>query len=168
MTEADILQLFNNSWVGVTVRDVKWLFGAFETLHFIGLSTLLGAMILVDMRLLGVWKRIPVRYVLPFTYVAIFGFSINVISGLAFFCSNPYSYWSNPAFKLKMFLIVLAGLNVLWFELAERKKVIALPEGVNTAIDTKINAALSLTLWVLIIIFGRLLPTFEGATSLFS
>ena len=168
MTEADILQLFNNSWLGITVREVRWLFGAGETLHFIGLSMLIGAMIVVDLRLLGVWKRIPISAVLPFTKIAIAGFAINVISGLAFFCSNPFNYWSNPAFKLKMFLIVLAGLNVLWFELAERKKVVGLAVGGDTAMDTKINAGLSLTLWILIIIFGRLLPTFEGATSLFS
>jgi hypothetical protein len=57
-----------------------------------------------------------------------------------------------------MLLILLAGLNLVYFEVFERRKVLALGDGVATGLDTKIVAGLSLTLWTLVIILGRFLP----------
>jgi hypothetical protein len=84
------------------------------------------------------------------------------------FCADPYNYWTNSAFHIKVILIVLAGLNLVWFVAVERRRVLALPDGAQAGLGTKISAALSLFLWFAIIIAGRLLPSFEGDGGLFA
>ena len=159
MNEAAILEAIRNTWLGETIRNVSWTFAMLEFLHFFGLCLLFGAMLLVDLRLVGVLKAGSVKSTLRFTHLAIAGFVINLVTGAGFFASNPINYWQNPLFKIKMLLVVLAGLNVIWFELKERKKVEALAEGDPADLDTRIVAGLSLVLWTLIIILGRFLPT---------
>jgi hypothetical protein len=162
-----ILQWLNATIPAQLMRDVTWVSVAAETLHFVGLSFLLGAMLIVDLRLLGLLRSIPIRHVMPLTYIAMIAFAVNLTTGLMFFVSNPFSYFPNPAFQTKMFLILLAGLNVVWFEVGERRHVMALADDADTPTHTKIVAGLSLGLWLAIVAFGRLLPAYEGATSLF-
>ena len=76
-------------------------------------------------------------------------------------------YWPNPAFKLKMFLILVAGLNALLFTVMEHRRVLVLGEEEDAGTLTKVTAGLSLGLWLAVILLGRLLPTFEGSTSFF-
>ncbi len=159
--EQAILSWLNGTWLHFFVNDNPPVFGIFETIHFIGLCILFGSIMIVDLRLLGFMRGMPLRAVLKFIPVVIVGFSLNVISGLAFMCADPFNYWGNPAFKLKMFLIVLAGLNAIWFTLAEEKKILAMPDGAATDTLTKISAAASLIFWLSIITIGRMLPTFE-------
>src|SRR5580698_4608213 len=113
MTELEILHRIRETWLGETVRESTWLFAAGETLHFIGLSMLVGALLVVDLRLLGFMRAVPIRSALAFLPFAIVGFLINLATGIAFFTNDPFMYWPNPAFRLKMFLILVAGLNAL-------------------------------------------------------
>ena len=158
MNETAILEAINNSWLGETVRSISWMFAALEFFHFFGLCLLFGALLLVDLRLIGVLRAGSVKSTLRFTNLAIAGFVINLISGIGFFASNPGNYWGNVLFKIKMILVILAGLNVIWFELMERKKIEALAEGEAPHADTKIVAGLSLLLWTALIVLGRFLP----------
>jgi hypothetical protein len=160
MSEHQVLLWFYGTWLGHVTREVSWLFAFFESVHFIGLCILMGALLLVDLRLIGFFKNVPIRSVLQFTHLAVLGFLINATSGLGFFCSDPFNYWHNPAFKLKMALVLIAGLNVAWFELAERHKVLALAPQADTDGLTKLVAVLSLCLWTAILLLGRLLPSF--------
>ncbi len=168
MTEAQILHAFQHSPIGETMRAVPWLFAALETAHFIGLSILLGAIFIIDVRLLGRLRMIPFRSVVKLIPFAIFGFGLNVVSGAGFFCSNPMMYWPNPAFKLKMFLVALAGLNAVWFAFAEERRVLRLDDHAATDTQMKVTAGLSLFFWFSVILLGRLLPTFEGSNSFFN
>jgi len=163
MNPAPFLNWIEQTWLGEFTRNSTWAFVTFETLHFIGLCILIGAMIIVDLRLLGVIKVGSLKSVLSFTHWAIFGFAINLLTGIGFFASAPYTYWHNPLFQIKMVLIIVAGLNVAWFELVERKKVLALVEGGTTGSDTKLVAGLSLVLWFTILVVGRFFPVL-GAT----
>ncbi len=159
MNETAILEAIRNTWLGETIRDISWTFAALEFLHFFGLCLLFGAMLVVDLRLVGALKVGTVKSTLRFTHLAIAGFVINVITGAGFFASNPENYWQNPLFKIKMVLVVLAGLNVIWFELKERQRVEALLEQEPCHLQTRVVAGLSLLLWTAIIVLGRFLPT---------
>jgi hypothetical protein len=167
MSEKAILTAIEQSWPAQVMHDVTWLFAAFETIHFIGLCLLMGAMLVVDLRLIGLMRQVSLKAVLTLLPIAIGGFILNLVSGLAFFVSNPLSYWPNPAFKLKMVLVLIAGLNALYFEIAEHRPIKAADPHGDTHRATKISAGLSLGLWLLIIFWGRAIPTFEGSTSLF-
>jgi hypothetical protein len=163
MSEHDILAWIASTRLGVATREIPWLFPTFETLHFIGLCILLGAMLIVDLRLLGRFRDVAPANVLKFSHVAAVGLAINLVSGIGFFASDPFNYWSNPAFQIKVLLLIVAFANIAWFELGARRRILALPVGEDTPLGTKLVGALSLTLWFAILILGRLLPDWEGA-----
>jgi hypothetical protein len=167
MTEADVLQWIKDMPVGAAVRQSRWMFAAGETLHFFGLCLLVGAMLIVDLRLLGYIRIVPMRAALAFLPFAIVGFVINLLTGIEFFMADPFMYWPNPAFKLKMFLILVAGLNALVFTVMEHRHVLVMGDDEKTSTFTRVTAVLSLSLWFCVILLGRLLPTFEGSTSFF-
>lgn len=162
MTEVEILHAIRETWLGETVRESRWLFAAGETLHFIGLSMMVGALLIVDLRLLGFMHSVPMRAALAFLPFAIIGFVINLLTGIEFFTNDPFMYWPNPAFRLKMFLILVAGLNALIFAVMEHRHVLVLGDKEQTSLFTKATAVLSLSLWLTVLLLGRLLPSFEG------
>ncbi|MEE8301759.1 MAG: hypothetical protein V3S24_04905 [Candidatus Tectomicrobia bacterium] len=143
--------------------EFTWWFPAMEIIHFLGLSILLGSIMVVDLRILGFERAIPIRPATAFIPIAIFGFSLNVLSGIAFLFADPFRYWPNIAWRIKMILIILAGLNALWFSLREHRKVVALPEGADTDMSAKLCAGGSLIFWVAIITLGRLIPYLEDS-----
>jgi hypothetical protein len=167
MTEADILHWLRDTGVAAAVRQSRWIFATGEVFHFIGLCLLVGGILIVDLRLLGFLRQIPVRAALAFLPFVIIGFLINLATGVLFFVNDPYMYWPNPAFKLKMIVILLAGLNALVFTVMAQREVIGLGPDEDAGKLAKVTAGLSLALWLIVILLGRLLPAFEGSTSLF-
>jgi hypothetical protein len=167
LTEAEILHWIKETALGAAVRESTWLFWAGQSLHFVGLSMLLGAMLIVDLRLLGFIQSVPVRAALAFRPLAIVGFLINLATGIEFFAMDPFMYWPNPAFRMKMLLILLAGFNALTFGVMENRHALTLGGGENVSALGRTCAGLSLLLWLGVLLLGRLLPSFEGARSLF-
>jgi len=128
---------------------------------------MVGGLLVVDLRLLGFIRRVPMRAALAFLPFVIVGFLINLATGIEFFVTDPFMYWPNPAFKLKMFLILLAGANALIFTVLDHRHKLVLADGKNTGAYVKLTAGLSLSLWLCVLLLGRLLPAFEGSTSFF-
>jgi hypothetical protein len=153
----DILAWIEDCWFARLVQEVAWLFPAFETLHFMGLSLMLGALLMVDLRLVGYARFIPIKSALAFVPIIFIGFVINVITGLGFFCAAPFTYYPNVAFRWKMLLVLLAGLNAAWFWLKQQSRVLALAEGAEMVPDVKITAWLSLIFWTGVIVMGRMI-----------
>jgi hypothetical protein len=163
----DFLQAVHDTWLGEVTRSYAPLFTTGLVLHFIGLCMLLGAMLVIDLRLLGVIRGVPIRAVLALLPVAIAGFVINLLTGIMFFCFDPFGYWGNPAFKIKMSLVMIAGLNALWFTFTEHRRLATTDGDYQTHIATKISAGVSLFLWFTVILFGRLIVAFQGSPDLF-
>ena len=160
MSEKEIVAWFGTLWPGPVVRASHWMFSFGETLHFVGLCILLGAMLFVDLRLLGFFKSIPVKSVLAVLPWGIVGFLINASTGWLFFTSNPGLYWDNSAFRIKLLLILIAGINALIFTVIEHRQVALIGPGGDTPVFTKTTAALSLILWFGILLIGRMLRLF--------
>jgi hypothetical protein len=138
------------------VLDHSWVFPTLETLHFIGLILLFGAMCMADLRLMGFARGMPARAVTDFVPVAIYGFAINLVTGVLFLFSDPYGYYPNTAFRLKLLAILLAGINAVLFKVLWERQLqagIAEPGSAIRAIG-----AVSLLLWTSVIVFGRLIP----------
>ncbi len=162
MNETIILTWLQDSALGEAVRSIAWLFPTLETLHFIGLCLMLGSLLLLDLRLLGVTRRIPIGPATHYIAIAITGFALCAISGIGFVCADPFNYASNWAFKLKLVLILIAGLNAMAFEILERRKVMVMAPGSDTNALTKGIAGMSLVLWFTVLCLGRLLPYLGG------
>jgi hypothetical protein len=161
------LQFAHDTWLGDYTRQNSWLFTLGLVIHFIGLCLLMGGMLVIDLRILGLIRRVPIQAVLALLPMAIVGFVLNLLTGIMFFCFDSFGYWRNPAFKIKMVLVLVAGLNALWFTLAEHRRLAATPGGFSTGALTKFSAAASLLLWFGVILFGRLIVAFQGSDSFF-
>ena len=132
-----------------------WAFPAAETIHFAGLILLFGSVSVIDFRLLGFASKIPLRALMAFVPLSLTGFGLNLFTGTLFLFSDPFRYYPNPAFRLKVLAIVLAGINAVWFKYAVHRKVLA---GSPMAREAKIIAAVSLLLWIVVIVMGRMIP----------
>jgi hypothetical protein len=152
-----MLLLLKDSWLGQAIAASSWVYTVMLMLHFTGMAMLFGAMSLIDIRLMGLTRQIPLNVVLSFLPVAIIGFIINAGTGFCFFAFDPIHFGTNPAFQVKMALVLIAGLNALWFTLVEDKKLRAIPPYGDTTLAIKISAGLSISLWTLVIICGRMI-----------
>src|SRR5262245_19040345 len=93
------------------LMHTPWGWPIAESLHFIGLSLLIGTVGLFDLRLLGVARRIPIAAMHRLIPWGLVGFGINAVTGAAFLLAEPDQYVYNPSFHFKLLFIAAAGLN---------------------------------------------------------
>lgn len=153
-----VLLWLGSSWLADLVNNSTWMFPTLETLHFIGLILLIGSLLVVDVRLLGVAPSVPVSSVLIFLPWSLVGFAINLVTGVMFFVSDPGTYYPNTAFRLKMLAVLLAGVNAVWFKLSVHPQIVAGGGQAALPDNARAIAGLSLFLWLSVIVFGRLIP----------
>ena len=142
----------------VASHDYAWPVG--EILHFFGMALLIGTVGLVDARMLGIGKGIPIKSLEKFIPLGVIGFIINLLTGIMFVAGNPVGgpqeYLTNLAFQLKMLCVVIAGLNLLaFYALGVAKKANAVEPGGDAPLSAKVVAVISLLLWFGVIYFGR-------------
>lgn len=156
---SNILSTLN---LDVVVNAYSWVWPLFEILHFIGMAALIGTVGLVDLRILGVAKAIPIGQLERLVPIGIAGFLINATTGFVFVAGNPVGgpmyYLSNLSLQLKMFLVLIAGVNLLIFYftgIAHRTNAVG--PGGDAPRAAKVVAATSLAAWFGVIFFGRLI-----------
>jgi uncharacterized membrane protein len=143
-----------------TFMRTKWGWPAAESVHFIGLSLLVGTIFVFDLRLLGVARRIPIRALHRLVPWGVIGYAITAASGVLFLIAEPDQYVYNPAFQWKMLFMVAAGLNATAFYLTTYRRIVGDAEAVVPRF-TKLIAVASLCLWISVIIAGRLLTFYR-------
>lgn len=142
--------------LGMFVVNTKWIWPTCETLHFVGLSLLMGIVLLVDLRMMGMMKSIsfPVLHrLLPW---GILGFGMNVLTGLLFFIGNPGQYTNSTPYQWKMALVLIAGANALYFTMFDA--VWDLGPGDEAPMQARVAAGSAVVLWVAIMWCGNMLP----------
>ena len=153
------------SALGQAMRQWLWLYPSVEIAHLLGVGLLFGSIAVLDLRLLGVWKRVPVKplamQVLPWSAAA---FLLIVPSGLLMFVAHASEFIASPVFVLKMCLIMAAGVNAAAFhaitfrtvevwDSAEMRRLAPPP-------SARLAGGLSLAIWMSVIACGRLLAYF--------
>ena len=141
------------------VDHYHWMWPLAETLHFFGMALLVGGVGMLDLRILGVAKGLPVAPIQRIIPWSVFGFLINLATGLLFVSAAPGNYNTSISFRLKILFMLFAGLNVLAFYatgLAQR--VDALGPGDDAPRAAKFIAGFSMFLWVGVMFWGRMLP----------
>jgi len=151
-TEFPVLGSFTNS------NSLAWPIS--EVFHFLGLTLLVGAIGVLDLRMLGLAKGLTPASVHRLVPIGIIGFTFNVLSGLMFVVASPTTFIPNPVFQLKMLFILLAGINVVFFYIAMFKKTEAVPAGGDAPVGAKVVAGVSICLWIGVIITGRFMAWF--------
>lgn len=140
------------------VLGYAWSWPTLESLHFLALCTLMGSLLIMDLRLIGFQRIIPLQAVHSLMPVAIVSFAVNLITGLAFLFGDPRLYTANWAFTAKMILILLAGVNFLVYFTKVEPMILKLGPNEATPSLAKMVGVLSLVFWFGVLSFGRLLP----------
>lgn len=149
-----------SEWMRTSLKAVA-IINAF---HVISIVTVFGTIFIVDLRLLGFSsvQRSFIRMhdeLLRWTWGA---FGIAAVTGVLLLMVNAVTYHRNTAFWLKMGVIVLAGINMLVFELRTVKSVASWDKGVTPPGVARLAGALSIVLWVAVIVFGRWIGFTKG------
>jgi uncharacterized membrane protein len=97
------------------ILDRSWVWPASETLHFIGMALLFGPALVLSLCMLGLMKDVSFAALHRLLPLGLLGFGISMATGMVFFIGDAERYVAVPAFFLKIFLIVLAGINVVYF-----------------------------------------------------
>lgn len=150
-----VLEWIKYTPVGTFVRDSTWAFPVLQSLHFMGMTMLVGVVGVIDLRVLGVARGLPIEPLHRLLPLAFLGFGINLCTGLMFFAHDPYVYAFNTSFRLKMLLIVLAGMNALWFRLGVFIDVDKWGPNIEASRLAKFISAMSILIWFAVITAGR-------------
>jgi hypothetical protein len=155
------LEVYLNSTYLHRMMHTWWAWPTAESLHFFGLSLLLGTVGLFDLRLLGFAKQIPLIALHRLIPWGIFGYSINVVTGISFFVGEPDQYMYNPSFQIKMVFMTLAAINVALFYLTMFRHVKTRGPGEDAPMAARIMGGASLVFWIGVLSCGRLLTFFR-------
>jgi hypothetical protein len=151
----EFAQWLDGSSLGMAVAET-W-FPRVECLHVIALAAVVGTIFLVDTRLIGLtstklsFRQISKR-LLPWTWA---GFILAAITGFLMFSSNAVAYYGNTAFRLKLALMILAAVNMLYFELVTFRGVGTWEADAKPPFAARFAGFLSMALWCGVIMTGR-------------
>jgi hypothetical protein len=147
--------------VGKHVTGIKWVWPTLQTLHFMGLSLLLGVVFLVDLRVLGVMKSVSFATVHRLLPWGVLGFGLNLFTGMLYFIAAPEQYILNVTFYWKMILVMLSGVNAIYFTLFDEPW--ALQAGDDAPLKLKVIAASAVAIWIGVMFCGLMLPFIGNA-----
>ena len=157
---AHFLTWLEASPLGAFTRSLGvWSYGVINLVHILGIIALFGSILILDLRLLGAWRQIPLAVLSrPTTRMAQIGFVLAVCSGIPMISVKSTDYIGNPFLLIKFPAIALALVNV-WLvhrtEAWRAHRVRALMPSEERRL--KIGAALSLAFWLTAITSGRMI-----------
>lgn len=151
------------AWVQAThfsqaIVGSLWVWPLCETIHFIGLSLIVGVVGLFDLRLMGFFADIPVAAIRRLMPAAIVGFLCNLTTGIVFLAGHPEQYAHNIAWWAKVSFLAIAGLNAVIFEKAMAQRIFTAPAPKEMPLAAKMIGAVSLVAWIGVLYWGRMLP----------
>jgi len=157
IAEAGIWKWLEQTPVGASVRESLWLFPAVETAHLLGMALLVTTIAAFDLRLMGLAMpsvRVSelARRLFPWAWA---GLAVQVSTGAMLFSSEATKMVVNPAFRLKMLLILLAGVHALVFRWIACRDMPAWDAASPTPMRGKIAGLTSILLWIGVVAAGR-------------
>jgi len=136
-----------------------WTYGVVNLIHILGIASLFGAVIVLDLRMLGVWQNVPlVAIARPTVPVAGAGFAIAITSGICLLATKATEYVGNPFIYVKFPAIALGVLNVVVLNCLPAWKARTTRElSSHEQRQLAIAAGISLFSWVTAITAGRMI-----------
>ena len=157
-----IASLLSSLHLDSFVGSYDWVWPLCEILHFTGMAVLIGTVGVVDARILGIGKGIPIKALERFIPLGVIAFFVNLTTGFIFIAGNtpadPMEYLGNLSLQLKMLFVLIAGLNLLAFYVTGiAKRVEGLDADATAPTGAKVVAAISLVAWFGVIFLGRMI-----------
>ncbi len=142
------------SGLGVLMRESAVLYPLANIAHILGLVLFAGSIIFLDLRLLGFARALPAAGVArALTPVMMFGFVVQIASGVTLFSADARPLWNNPVMQVKASLIVFGIANALVFRALWNRRLSAWDETAPGI--ARIQAGASLLTWVSVAVCGR-------------
>jgi hypothetical protein len=151
-------------WLGATagsiaLRESAWVYPIIESVHVLGLCVFVGLATLLDLRLVGMAFRTDrvsevAGRLLPWT---LSGFAVMVFTGVMLFYSDPMRFYGNVFFRIKLVLLILAGLNAWVFHATVYLRVAAWDMDAVPPRGARAAGAASLVLWMGVVTTGRMI-----------
>lgn len=151
------------SALGIAMRETGvWTYALVNLAHIFGISLLFGAIVVLDLRLLGVWGKIPLDLMArPTTIVAGTGFVVAMISGPALLATKATEYVGNPFLPIKLVAIVLGIVNLIVLHNLPAWKERANPQmGAAKRRQLAFAGSASLACWIVVISAARMIAYF--------
>ena len=147
------LAWLNDTPIAAWVNSSQYIWPALETIHFSSLCVLVGSIVIIDLRLIGFFRQQCASIVEFLVRLSLLAFAVNFTTGFLFFAGNSFKYINNSAFDIKLILIMIAGLNAIYYRLRLSHIVAG-----NDVTWSSIGVGyLSLLLWSGVIICGRMI-----------
>jgi hypothetical protein len=153
----DFISYFENSALADNIRENDVLFPLIESVHVVSICLVVGSILVVDLRLLGLASihRSVSRVtsgILPLTWSA---FALALVSGSLLFISNATKYLGNGYFIAKLLLICAAGLNMAIFHGMSARDLPRWENQTRPPLPARLAGGLSILLWVSVVACGR-------------
>jgi hypothetical protein len=154
---SDLVAFLEDSGIAEAIRENDTLFPLIESVHVIAICLVVGSILALDLRLLGLASvHRPVgrlaNAILPVTWGA---FAIAATSGFLLFISNATKYLANGYFDAKIILICAAGLNMIIFHAIGARDMPQWESEVRPPLSARIAGGLSILLWIAVVACGR-------------
>jgi hypothetical protein len=154
----DVLAAIEASGVGQAMRGAAWLYPAVQVAHLAGMATLVGPVLLLDLRLLGVGRSLPLPEVArALLRCAAVGLAVVLPSGGLLFAAQATALPANPAFQAKLALLALAAANAAAFHAGAGRGMAAWGAGQGAPVAARVAACVSLACWLGVVACGRLI-----------
>jgi hypothetical protein len=141
----------------VAIGENMWVFGAIVSTHVLSLGVFFGTIVMLDLRLLGQGMRTTpisdlVERLLPWTRAS---FALMALSGALLIWTEAVKCYTSTSFRIKMALIILAGINILVFHRGTYRTAAAWDNAAGLPTRAKLAGFLSLLLWTGVLVAGR-------------
>jgi len=136
-----------------------WAYGSVNLVHILGVATLFGSVLALDLRLLGLWRRVPLAAIeAPTVTLAVCGFIVAGASGVALISTNGSEYIGNPFLVIKLSAIALGLVNVGVVQLLPAWRTRAAePHPPRQRLALGVVGATSLACWLGAVAAGRMI-----------
>jgi hypothetical protein len=135
----------------------SWWFPLLESLHVLTATFVLGTLLMVDLRLLGLAARQQAMTrisgeLIPWSWGA---FAVALVTGIGMFITRAGTYMENPAFQIKLVLLALAGINMTAFHFGTFRRIAQWDTAATPTVAAKFAGAASLVVWAGVMLAGR-------------
>lgn len=146
------------SGLSEVLRASVWLYPLVNTGHVVGIALLFGAIVPMDLRLIGAFRSVPLEpLAAALVPTAVAGLLLALATGALLFATRPLDYVVEPLFGIKLALLAAAVLNALWLRLDPHWRRLGAAVGVPPRPGWRWHGALSVLLWLGVITAGRLI-----------
>ncbi len=144
------------------LRHSTYMYPLVNAGHILGVALLVGGIVPLDLRLLGLWRHYPVMmFVDVLRITSAFGLGLAVLCGALLFATAAADYAGSGIFRVKMALVLLGVSNALMLgRVLKLHDIPSLPINARLPLLLRAGALLSLVVWVSALILGRLLGYF--------